>query len=61
VLDFDFIESGVESGSPKYMEWYSAFGLILTLGATTRDCPSPAIFLPYHIHKVFRHLRVDSG
>ncbi len=31
VLDFDFIESGVESGSPKYMEWYGAFGLILTL------------------------------
>jgi uncharacterized YccA/Bax inhibitor family protein len=31
VLDFDFIESGVEEGAPKYMEWYSAFGLILTL------------------------------
>lgn len=31
VLDFDFIESGVESGNPKYMEWYGAFGLIVTL------------------------------
>lgn len=31
VLDFDFIENGVESGAPKYMEWYGAFGLIVTL------------------------------
>ncbi len=31
VLDFDFIESGVEQGAPKYMEWYGAFGLIVTL------------------------------
>ncbi|MBX9668126.1 MAG: Bax inhibitor-1/YccA family protein [Candidatus Obscuribacterales bacterium] len=31
VLDFDFIESGVERGAPKYMEWYSAFGLLVTL------------------------------
>ncbi len=31
VLDFDFIESGVEAGAPKYMEWYGAFGLIVTL------------------------------
>ena len=31
VLDFDFIESGVESGAPKYMEWYGAFGLTVTL------------------------------
>ncbi|QSX78285.1 Bax inhibitor-1/YccA family protein [Agrilutibacter solisilvae] len=31
VLDFDFIESGVESGAPKYMEWYGAFGLMVTL------------------------------
>ena len=31
VLDFDFIESGVENGSPKYMEWYAAFGLLVTL------------------------------
>lgn len=31
VLDFDFIESGAESGAPKYMEWYGAFGLIVTL------------------------------
>lgn len=31
VLDFDFIESGVERGSPQYMEWYAAFGLLVTL------------------------------
>ena len=31
VLDFDFIEKGVEHGAPKYMEWYAGFGLIVTL------------------------------
>ncbi len=31
VLDFDFIEKGAEQGAPKYMEWYGAFGLIVTL------------------------------
>jgi len=31
VLDFDFIEKGAECGAPKYMEWYGAFGLIMTL------------------------------
>jgi uncharacterized YccA/Bax inhibitor family protein len=31
VLDFDFIESGVDAGAPKYMEWYGAFGLMVTL------------------------------
>jgi uncharacterized YccA/Bax inhibitor family protein len=31
VLDFDFIENGVEKGAPKYMEWYAGFGLIVTL------------------------------
>lgn len=31
VLDFDFIEAGAENGAPKYMEWYSAFGLMVTL------------------------------
>ena len=31
VLDFDFIENGAKSGAPKYMEWYGAFGLIVTL------------------------------
>ena len=30
VLDFDFIETGVEQGAPKYMEWYGAFGLMVT-------------------------------
>tara|TARA_B100001250_G_C19797950_1_gene789677 strand:- start:1213 stop:1941 length:729 start_codon:yes stop_codon:yes gene_type:complete len=31
VLDFDFIEQGAENGAPKYMEWYGAFGLLVTL------------------------------
>ena len=31
VLDFDFIETGVEKGAPKHMEWYGAFGLMVTL------------------------------
>ncbi len=31
VLDFDFIENGVEQKAPKYMEWYAAFGLLVTL------------------------------
>ena len=31
VLDFDFIEEASEAGAPKYMEWYSAFGLLVTL------------------------------
>ena len=31
VLDFDFIEKGAAHGSPKYMEWYGAFGLLVTL------------------------------
>jgi uncharacterized YccA/Bax inhibitor family protein len=31
VLDFDFIEQGVQAGAPKYMEWYGAFGIMVTL------------------------------
>jgi uncharacterized YccA/Bax inhibitor family protein len=31
VLDFDFIEQGCEQGAPKYMEWFAAFGLLVTL------------------------------
>lgn len=31
VLDFDFIENGAQNGAPKYMEWYGAFGLMVTL------------------------------
>ena len=31
VLDFDFIEEASENGAPKYMEWYGAFGLLVTL------------------------------
>ena len=30
-LDFDFIARGVEHGAPKFMEWYAAFGLMVTL------------------------------
>jgi uncharacterized YccA/Bax inhibitor family protein len=31
VLDFDMIETGVRNGAPKFMEWYGAFGLMVTL------------------------------
>jgi uncharacterized YccA/Bax inhibitor family protein len=31
ILDFDFIETGVTAGAPKYLEWYGAFGLMVTL------------------------------
>jgi uncharacterized YccA/Bax inhibitor family protein len=31
VLDFDFIDNGARQGAPKYMEWYAAFGLMVTL------------------------------
>jgi uncharacterized YccA/Bax inhibitor family protein len=30
-LDFDFIERGVKAGMPKGMEWYAAFGLMVTI------------------------------
>ena len=31
VLDFSFIENASAQGAPKYMEWYGAFGLMVTL------------------------------
>jgi uncharacterized YccA/Bax inhibitor family protein len=31
IIDFAVIEQGAESGAPKYMEWYGAFGLLVTL------------------------------
>lgn len=31
VIDFDFIEQGQAKGAPKYMEWYGAFALMVTL------------------------------
>ncbi len=31
VLDFAMIEQGVKEGAPKYMEWYGAFGIMVTL------------------------------
>lgn len=31
IMDFDFIEQGSRQGAPKYMEWYGAFGLLVTL------------------------------
>jgi uncharacterized YccA/Bax inhibitor family protein len=31
ILDFNFIEQGANRGAPKYMEWYGAFGLMVTL------------------------------
>ncbi|MDR3253834.1 MAG: Bax inhibitor-1/YccA family protein [Endomicrobium sp.] len=31
IIDFDLIENGARYGAPKYMEWYSAFSLVITL------------------------------
>ncbi len=31
ILDFDRIEQGAATGAPKYMEWYGAFGLLVTM------------------------------
>ncbi|HTC44788.1 MAG TPA: Bax inhibitor-1/YccA family protein [Steroidobacteraceae bacterium] len=31
ILDFDIMETGAARGAPKYMEWFSAFGLLVTL------------------------------
>jgi uncharacterized YccA/Bax inhibitor family protein len=31
ILDFDMVERGSEMGAPKYMEWYGAFGLLVTI------------------------------
>ncbi|MEO5985358.1 MAG: Bax inhibitor-1/YccA family protein [Ferruginibacter sp.] len=31
ILDFDMIEKGAEMGAPKYMEWFGAFGLLVTI------------------------------
>ncbi len=31
ILDFDMIEKGSEMGAPKFMEWYGAFGLMVTI------------------------------
>jgi uncharacterized YccA/Bax inhibitor family protein len=31
ILDFDLIEQGASAGAPKYMEWYGAFALVVTL------------------------------
>jgi len=31
ILDFDMVEQGAAAGAPKYMEWYCAFGLMVTI------------------------------
>ena len=31
ILDFEQIEMGEKAGAPKYMEWYGAFGLLVTM------------------------------
>ena len=31
IMDFDMIEKGAAAGAPKYMEWYGAFGLMVTI------------------------------
>ena len=31
IIDFDMIERGQDMGAPKFMEWYGAFGLMVTI------------------------------
>ncbi|MBX2932522.1 MAG: Bax inhibitor-1/YccA family protein [Chitinophagaceae bacterium] len=31
IIDFDMIEKGAEQGAPKFMEWYGAFALLVTI------------------------------
>ena len=31
LLDFDFVEQATEAGAPRYMEWFGAFSLMVTL------------------------------
>jgi uncharacterized YccA/Bax inhibitor family protein len=31
IIDFDMIEKGADMGAPKFMEWYGAFGLMVTM------------------------------
>jgi len=31
MLDFDLVDRGAAAGAPKYMEWYAAFGLMVTV------------------------------
>ena len=31
IIDFDMIEKGADMGAPKFMEWYGAFGLLVTI------------------------------
>ena len=50
VLDFDFIEQGAQQGAPKYMEWYGAFGLMVTL-----------IWLYIEILRLLAKLQVDEA
>ena len=38
IVDFGMIENGVKYGAPKNMEWYGAFGLVLTLLGYTSRC-----------------------
>jgi len=45
VLDFDFIDRASASGAPKYMEWYGAFGIMVTL-----------IWLYFELLKLFARL-----
>ncbi len=31
VMSYQFVEEGAKAGLPKYMEWYGAFGILVTL------------------------------
>jgi hypothetical protein len=68
VLDFDFIEQAAEHGAPKYLEWYGAFALMVTLvwlymeilrllakpALEKPDCERPAAGIPQDIAEHMR-------
>ena len=42
MLDFDLVDRGAAAGAPKYMEWYAAFGLMVTRRVALPGDPAPA-------------------
>src|SRR3546814_15846122 len=54
VLDFDFIETGVERAAPPYMAWYGPFGLMITLVWLYIQFLLPLSKLPSRLRRRFR-------
>ena len=49
-LDYEFIRQASVGGSPKYMEWYGAFGIIVTL-----------VWLYLELLRLLAHLLLDRA